>query len=265
MKMTKVIMAAALACVAIGLTSCGIKEDDPYEMIKADGKTFTINHTNDTNEHQRGYNPKTFKHAGVTVLVDINTKDTDVSSGIMGLIFNLEAEKDGAKDFNIIGLRTTDKTGNIEYYISKFENVTNLQDKNFGAYDGGTATETAIVPATGTALFAKGPKCTVSEDGSSTQVVIYVEPKRNAQGKIDQNIYLIPYDETKEFKSDGQPKDWDPATVGTLVKTINTGIEASNDYGYQRHFAVYANTYKNSTLIGSWKILGDYHEGELLY
>lgn len=275
MKMTKVIMAAALACVAIGLTSCGIKDDDEFKLITGSNKKYEIDATNDTDNVIRGYDTTTFKHIGATVVISINNEN--VKSGVMGFIFNLEKDKivKDTKDFNIIGFRTTDKNGNMQYYVSKYENIADIQAENFGA-------KTTANSANGEAYEKelKGFSSTVKGkvvDGE-TKIVVYLKPIQK-DGTYQQELYLLEYDSEAAFDNDGIP------TLDSSAKpvlTLDTGVTAKATdtkcaEAPQKECAVYANIYptaenKASTytgttgsgkMKGTWEYKGTYHEGEI--
>ena len=106
MKILKNIAVAALAgAMVFGLVSCGAGDDDPNNMINGSNKVYTIDYTNESKDVSRGYNTTAYKHAGAAVQLDFENASNTVGGGVMGLIFDLE-EKDGAKSFNVIGVKT---------------------------------------------------------------------------------------------------------------------------------------------------------------
>ena len=130
--MKKIAVAVFAGAMVFGLASCGgAGDDDPNKMIKGSNKVYTIDYTSETEENSRGYNATAYKHAGAAVQLDFENVSNTFNGGVMGLIFDLE-EKDGVKSFNIIGVKANDANGGLGYYVSRFENVTDIQAVNFG-------------------------------------------------------------------------------------------------------------------------------------
>ena len=110
MKIMKKIAAVTIAAAALFAFAGCSDADDPNEMITGSNKNYEIDYTNTTKEISRGYHSTAYKHAGAAVQLDFENASNTVEGGVMGLIFDLE-EKDGAKSFNVIGVRTADTEG----------------------------------------------------------------------------------------------------------------------------------------------------------
>ena len=262
--MKKIAVAVFAGAMVFGLASCGGAGDDPEGAIKGSGKNYSIDYTNEGTEVYRAYRDTAFKHAGACVQIDfLNVTEETKRAGVMGLIFDL-VEKDGKKSFNVIGLRTANANGDLEYYISRFENVTDIRAQNFGApvddYKGNGATEKVIKA---TWQNAQG----IFDNESKTVTVYpYAILKQNGE-EWQYECYLLK-NKIKSLDSDGNPIDEDGKKVeldskkAVIINTSYTELTQTN-------FAVYANIYAKSdkkgaercgTLQGKWTYRGDYKE-----
>ena len=269
--MKKIAVAVFAGAMVFGFASCGgAGDDDPNKMIKGSNKVYTIDYTSETDENSRGYNATAYKHAGAAVQLDFENVSKTSDSGVMGLIFDLE-EKDGAKSFNIIGVKTTNASGSLGYYVSRFENVTDLQAVNFG-------TELAENPAKeikyapkGEATFgtATGVKNAEKED-TITVYAYAIEDEATEAGKDSANkdyakgeyiykVYLI-NNRVANLDANGKLVDENKNAIDlsgvTPAATIATGYTSLT----QKKLAVYANVYGNKTLKGTWTYRGSYKE-----
>ena len=261
--MKKIAVAVFAGAMVFGLASCA-GGDDPEGAIKGSGKNYSIDYTNEGTEVYRAYRDTAFKHAGACVQIDfLNVTEETKRAGVMGLIFDL-VEKDGKKSFNVIGLRTANANGDLEYYISRFENVTDIRAQNFGApepgYEGNGATEDKIVNTWG-----KSQGNFYSTDKTVT-VYPYAILKQNGE-KWQYECYLLK-NKIKSLDSDGNPIDEDGKRV-LLNSEEAVKIGTSYTELTQTNFAVYANIYAKSdekgkercgTLKGTWTYRGDYKE-----
>lgn len=278
MKLSKVLLSSAVAAALVfGFVGCKADEDDPNNMISGSGKNYSIAYTNEDSKISRGYVPTAFAHAGAAVQIDFTelTKDT-AKAGVMGLIFDLDTADDGSRSFDVIGVRASDENGGIDYYISRFTGVTDIQDNNFGAYTGGPATEKEYVSAFKTAkgenesgtttVYAYAIQKQVSEAGSDSKGVAY---------KANEFVYKVYLLNNKIAKLDRE---------GNLVDENGKSVELSDSdclatiaTGYtkltQKKLSVYANVYPTAenkandvktsgcgTLTGKWTFRGDYKE-----
>ncbi len=269
--MKKIAVAVFAGAMVFGLASCGgVGDDDPNKMIKGSNKVYTIDYTSETDENSRGYNATAYKHAGAAVQLDFENVSKTSDSGVMGLIFDLE-EKDGAKSFNIIGVKTTNASGSLGYYVSRFENVTDIQAVNFGTgLTENPAKEIKYAPK-GDVTFggATGVKNAEKED-TITVYAYAIEKKATEDGtdsaekayKKDEFIYKVYLlnDKVGKLDSEGnlineEGNELDLSEVDP-VATIATGYTSLT----QKKLAVYANVYGKKTLKGTWTYRGSYKE-----
>lgn len=265
MKIMKKIAAVTIAAAALFAFAGCSDADDPNEMITGSNKNYEIDYTNTTEETSRGYHSTAYKHAGAAVQLDfLNVNKDTKEAGVMGLIFDLE-EKDGVKSFNVIGVRTADTEGGLGYYVSRFENVTDIQAENFGTkLKENPAKETVYVKD-----FAKAQ----GEKGTDSKVTVYayaIEKKAEADGtdsanksyKANEYIYKVYLINNKVAKLDGNGNLVDEE--GNSVTLADSDCVATIATGYtsleQKKLAVYANVYKGKTLKGTWTYRGDYKE-----
>ena len=262
--MKKIAVAVFAGAMVFGFASCGAGDDDPNNMISGSNKVYTIDYTNETDVVSRGYNATAYKHAGAAVQLDFENASNTVGGGVMGLIFDLD-EKDGAKSFNVVGVKTNDANGELGYYVSRFENVTDIQAENFGTeLKENPAKETVYVTA-----FAKAQ----GEKGTDSKVTVYayaIEKKAEADGtdsanksyKANEYIYKVYLINNRVAKLDGNGNLVDEE--GNSVTLADSDCVATIATGYtsleQKKLAVYANVYKGKTLKGTWTYRGDYKE-----
>ena len=266
MKIMKKIAAVTIAAAALFAFAGCSDADDPNEMITGSNKNYEIDYTNTTEEISRGYHSTAYQHAGAAVQLDfLNVNKDTKEAGVMGLIFDLE-EKDGVKSFNVIGVRTADTEGGLDYYVSRFENVTDIQAENFGTeLKENPAKETVYVTA-----FAKAKGVKAAEKDTITVYAYAIEKKVEAAGKDSANkayaageyiyeVYLI-NDTVANLDSEGNLVDDNKQKINLSgkkpVATIATGYTKLT----QNKLAVYANVYGNKTLKGTWTYRGDYKE-----
>ena len=263
--MKKIAVAVFAGAMVFGFASCGVGDDDPNKMISGSNKVYTIDYTNETDVVSRGYNATAYKHAGAAVQLDFENASNTVGGGVMGLIFDLD-EKDGAKSFNVVGVKTNDANGKLGYYVSRFENVTNIQDENFGAWekDGekGPATETKYAPK-GEVTFGGATGVKNAEKDTITVYVYAIEKLNESTKKYEYKVYLL-YADTQIGKldengnlvtEDGKEIDLSAVEPVATIPTEYTGNQPT-----QKKLAVYANVYGNKTLKGTWTYRGDYKE-----
>ena len=270
MKILKNIAVAALAgAMVFGLVSCGAGDDDPNNMINGSNKVYTIDYTNESKDVSRGYNTTAYKHAGAAVQLDFENASNTVGGGVMGLIFDLE-EKDGAKSFNVVGVKTNDANGELGYYVSRFENVTDIQADNFGTkLKENPAKETPYAPKTG-GTFGKANGVKNAEKDTITVYAYAIEEKAEVAGKDSVNkdyvkdeyiykVYLI-NNKVAELDPNGKLVDENGNSVvladSDCVAKIATGYTSLT----QKKLAVYANVYGEKTLKGTWTYRGSYKE-----
>ena len=265
MKIMKKIAAITIAAAALFAFAGCSDADDPNEMITGSNKNYEIDYTNTTEEISRGYHSTAYKHAGAAVQLDFENVSKNVNAGVMGLIFDLE-EKDGVKSFNVIGVKTNNANGELGYYVSRFENVTDIQAENFGTkLKENPAKETVYVTA-----FAKANGVKNAEKDTITVYAYAIEEKATEDGtdsakkayKKDEFIYKVYLINNKvaNLDADGKLVDENKNAINlsdtSPVATIATGYTKLT----QNKLAVYANVYGNKTLKGTWTYRGDYKE-----
>ena len=257
MKIMKKIAAVTIAAAALFAFAGCSDADDPNEMITGSNKNYEIDYTNTTEETSRGYHSTAYKHAGAAVQLDfLNVNKDTKEAGVMGLIFDLE-EKDGLKSFNVIGVRTADTEGGLGYYVSRFENVTDIQADNFGTkLKDNPAKETVYVTA-----FASAEGVKDAEKDTITVYAYAIEKFNEATQKYEYKVYLL-NDKVGKLDSDGNLVTEDGKAIDLSgvepVATIPT--EYTGSQPTQKRLAVYANVYKGKTLKGTWTYRGDYKE-----
>ena len=258
MKIMKKIAAITIAAAALFAFAGCSDADDPNEMITGSNKNYEIDYTNTTKDVSRGYHSTAYKHAGAAVQLDFENVSKNVNAGVMGLIFDLE-EKDGVKSFNVIGVKTNNANGELGYYVSRFENVTDIQAENFGTkLKENPAKETVYVTA-----FAKANGVKNAEKDTITVYAYAIEKLNTATQKYEYKVYLL-YADTKIGKldkdgnlvsEDGKAIDLSDVEPVATITTEYTGSQPT-----QKKLAVYANVYGEKTLKGTWTYRGDYKE-----
>lgn len=266
MKLSKKVLAtmsAAALLVTAGLfTSCSDDDDDPNDMISGGGNNYSIDYTNEsTTETSRGIAKTALEHAGAAVKITIqNPEKTDKTGGIMGLMFDWEevTGTDGAKTkaFDVVALRSAGATdGKIGYYVSRFENITDLQAYNFGATTDaaeGQPKETEIKKA-----FQDFTASYDSEKNETSVTVVALLEKGETEEKYSYNVYLLK-DDVKKLTDNGKVLDLEgnELTLPAPVATIPTEYTALTE----KKLCVYANVYATGTLKGTWAYKGDYKQ-----
>ena len=258
MKIMKKIAAITIAAAALFAFAGCSDADDPNEMITGSNKNYEIDYTNTTKDVSRGYHSTAYKHAGAAVQLDFENVSKNVNAGVMGLIFDLE-EKDGVKSFNVIGVKTNNANGELGYYVSRFENVTDIQAENFGTkLKENPAKETVYVTA-----FAKANGVKNAEKDTITVYAYAIEKLNTATQKYEYEVYLL-YADTQIGKldkdgnlvaEDGTAIDLSGVKPVATIPTEYTGSQPT-----QKKLAVYANVYGEKTLKGTWTYRGDYKE-----
>lgn len=258
MKIMKKIAAITIAAAALFAFAGCSDADDPNEMITGSNKNYEIDYTNTTKDVSRGYHSTAYKHAGAAVQLDFENVSKNVNAGVMGLIFDLE-EKDGVKSFNVIGVKTNNANGELGYYVSRFENVTDIQAENFGTeLKENPAKETVYVTA-----FAKANGVKNAEKDTITVYAYAIEKLNGSTQKYEYNVYLLHADtqigkldkDGNLVSEDGKPIDLSDVKPVAIIPTEYTGSQPT-----QKKLAVYANVYGEKTLKGTWTYRGDYKE-----
>ena len=284
--MKKIAVAVFAGAMVFGLASCA-SGDDPENAIKGSGKKYSIDYTNEGSSIYRAFSKTALEHAGAAVKIDFLDVNADTKgAGVMGIIFDYYEKKD-VKSFNVIGVKTTDANGNLGFYVSRFENVTDQQDENFGAWtkkdengnvvEKGPAKETEYVKA-----FTKAQG--VKDAENKVTVYAYVIEKKNTEND-NWNYYVYLLNNTiAKLDSEGNLVDDAGKQVDLSSETPLATIPVYKDDGItlyenakspkQNRLAVYANIYPTEesgadpkkvtigcgTLKGKWEYCGDYKE-----
>ena len=199
--------------------------DDSEGVIKGSNDNYTVEYDNtEGTAKYRAYKETALKHAGA--LIKVKFDDTNTGASKMGVIFDLKnsAAVNGGKDFYAIAIG---QEGGGSYYVSKFTNITNIQDENFGATTTATGTdpkEIEIVKlATGNLKDKMPAKAT---DGSQSFYVYY---KLMSDGSFNWAILDMTDEEMKKFKGNQEFNDQNLDDYKVLVKG-NTKDKAGAEY-----------------------------------
>ncbi len=248
MKMVKKILLGMVATAAIiGFVGCKATVDDPEEAITGSGNDYSVDYDNTSGtENYRAYHSTDLKHAGALVKVTFDKKD--VGSSKMGVIFDLHdnTTNGDAKDFYIIGLGTS-STRN--FYVSKFTNVTQLREDNFG-----------------TKLTENPAKEKIIVDLGDEDLTI---PAADADGKVTMYVYFKAFNNGSYEYAVLNITDTTADTIKiseTSLSKLTTDLQASNILTSgtisnaftgttipQNQLAVYAMITPGAHLTGSWK------------
>lgn len=272
MKMVKKVMLGMVALAAVlTLASCG-KKDDPEGVIKGGGNNiWYIDYANEGTDTYRAYKETSQKHAGVIAKIRFDTSNTQVDNySKMGLIFNL-FEKNGKKNFFIIGI-----SPDGHWYVSEYRNVTDIRAKNFGVADADVKTSSAAATVT---------------DTSKPYEFVWEELTQFESGSADTNKFTMPAADSEGYKN---VYIWFQADNGSFQWKISTNLTEAQINSYssntgawptgasyvesgliddaawttntttpkQGDVALYAQIQKSSTLKGKWKIEKFYKEAE---
>lgn len=254
MKLTKIISASAALLMAFSVAGCKL-EDDPYDIItKVDTNNYTVEKQNTESSVIRGYKSTSFQHEGGLVQITINNQSEGSNDGVLGFIWDYKDSETvkGAKDFYVIGVNYGYKNNNkFNYYVSKFENVVDIQAANFGA---------------STTATGANPKETVIQNWtainnnvlSSGKINVVVDVTMADGGSYTYNIYNVS-SVTGEVTKDNYNKNNTAIVTGTIdAKT--TGYTKKE----QNLLCLYANVYAGRKLSGAFKFLDTYKVADVV-
>ena len=270
MKMTKVLFGAAIFGLVFGFASCK-NEDDENDMIRGSGSKYTIAYTNETNDVSRGYSSTRAGHDGELVQFTFDKSSTD--GGVLGVIWDFNEESSTKKrTFWVLGLAANrNSSSGLEYYISKFYNISEINSQNFGAgVSKNSLTELASTISAGTAceLVKKDFTSTgVATKASSLSIWADIYPTlatgTHVPGTEDNRADYTGGFTVKLYSADPTGND-----IATEIATIDI---STNETGYtgadnlkDKKLAVYANVYGQKSLNGAWNLLEDYNEAEVI-
>jgi hypothetical protein len=284
--------AAALLATAV-FVGCTEEDDDEAGAISGSGKKYSVNYTNEKTASTesdgvyRAYKTAGTRHLGALVKITIKNQETDSHDGNMGFIWDLKQSKDaasvvegstttapavtekGPRNFFAFGCQWQKGLG-FRYYVSRYFNVTNIQDKNFGA--------TTKVTTYKDGILATEPKEIAVQDwkelsdvkiNSDKTVIVWADIYPVFNG----SKYGVPYAETA-CATDDQNGYWivdlydsDPTKDG--ANKLDSVIIDSSVTGYtakpaQASAGVYMNVQPQSTLTGAWDFSNFYAEAEVV-
>lgn len=237
MKMVKkVLMGLALGAAVFSFVGCadllnGLKAkqgNDTEQEITGTASSKKVGAVNDGETAKRIYDATTLKHSGALVRATFKNP-ADVSTGKMGLMFDLKDNAAGGHDFFIIGVNPCADGKVANFYVSKFEDVTDYQAYNFGTEENkqNTAEQNAAVKARPaketiyvnleTANNIQVPKA--NDDGSISFTIYY---KLKTTGDIDWAVLDMSDTEIKKYNTDTKFDAFDPAAQ-TNWKLLRSG------------------------------------------
>ena len=264
MKMVnKILLGLAATAAVIAMVGCKFT-DDSKKTISGTGNDKTINHENTTDENYRAYISTDLKHSGA--LVKITFEDPDKAGfSKMGVIFDLKENKDTAKSksFYIIGVAPTAYSN---FYVSKMENITDIQAYNFGAKTNAAAgqpKETEYV-ALNIGSSKNSSDITLPAKADDGSISLYIYYKALKEGKYEWAALKLTDEKAKNINL-STFKLSDLTTAEVLKKgEITNAFDAVNadDKVPQNKIAVYANVLKKKTLKGKWQFSKTYLEAE---
>lgn len=269
MKMTKKIILAASALMALAFTGCdnslsGLfqKKYGEKNVLSYTDATYesgmgkwTVDKTNETDGTIRAINLLTTDHTDIAAVATIAPSNTE--QGVIGVIFNLEdigdeKDEDGKKigdilNFCVVGIQQD------YYYISYFGNIrdSQLSENNFGAGTnvitdieeaGEDPFEIEIIKYPESANFDK------LEESGETQVVIDINEDEET-GDYTVSLYGVEaWDADNHVLNDVNNLPY------IKSRTINAS-EIGKDGPKQTRIGVYTNVYAESNLKASLEIL----------
>lgn len=260
MKMVKKILLGTLAVAAVlSLASCGKIEDDKDNIIKKNTPyTYSIDYSNNSGENKRAYESTSQNHAGALVKVTFdNGTNATAGTSKMGVIFDLK-ESEGKTNFYIIGLAGNNEVPNL--YVSKLENIVDIQADNFGASTtaaAGKPKETELLP------LAKNVTLPVNSSDGSVSVYVYFKAIYNT-GSYKWAILNLTQAQADAINIDTWTIADAPANSvlkdGEITGAF-TAVTNESSVPQNKH-AVYARVAPNKTLKGSWNYAKTYKEAE---
>ncbi len=276
MKMVKKILLGTLAVATIlAFASCKQVEDEK-KAISGSGNNYSVDWSNDGNDVYRAYNSTSLKHAGALVKITFEKPEAGNYSK-MGLIFDLHENNDAdkSKSFYIIGLAGT-TTDNC--YVSKMENITNIQAQNFGATTNAAAgkPKETVIYGTATGGIQTITRPAAATDGSVSYYVYYKAFPNPSTGTANKGYYewgIYNFTDTQAETAKAMMKKETAAEEATLAKldaisthivggTISDACDLKNGAVPQNQIAVYAMIQAKQKLKGKWKFLDMYKEAE---
>lgn len=267
-------VSAVLLAAAIGFVSCGTEDDDDEAgAISGSGSNYKVAYKNVGEKEYRAYKTTSTKHYAAIVEVTMNVNNTVAGEkdGVMGFIWNLQKSSEEnvknnpkARDFFIAGC---DYKDGFRYYVSKFENVTDMQAENFGTkLDSNPATETQITKSSNAGWISSS--AITKDDNNVVKFYLDVYPIDETGTKLEKEADItskaVGYG-LQIYKSyDAKNGLSDPINESPLtIKDIFTVKEGKSSIEQQTN-AVYAQVAAGKQLNGTWKYIKSYGAAEVV-
>lgn len=268
MKMVKkILLGITVAATVMAFFGCKMVDDEKGAI---DGKNndYSVDFTNDTADEYRAYKSTSLQHAGALVKVTFDNPN-DCGYCKMGVIFDLE-EKAGKRSFYIMGLAAAT---NKNFYVSRYTNVSDIQDKNFGANNEAADPAVEDIIWDQNAGNGIGSITRPALDNGKLTYYLYYKAFKNSganptQGYWEWGLYSFNDTQAEAAKEVIKDKYADLAAldaIKTHIKagTIDNAFELTATKAIpQNKVAVYAKIDANKTLTGSWQYLDMYKEAE---
>ena len=260
MKISNKFFFGALIAASIALVGCGNEGIGEDSIIKASRYTATIDYTNDTDAMVRAVKPVKFEHTQSLCRVSVENVEAAKKS-VIGYVFDKHT-KNNVSDMYVVGLRVNN--GNIEYYLSFFDEVTSEQLAenltSFGTEYGYNGSEwVADDPNTKDIWELKGTSAdyTVLPQVATDKLV--------KDNKLDCYVGVMYDEETKEFQVGifeatpalAEITEIDKITESQQValgEAFVTGgmVSPKEPENVKGEIGFYANVVPAATLTGSW-------------
>lgn len=235
----KVLLSSAvLAVAALGLSSCGMKEDD-HGILKVSNTKATVNYTNNESDIHRGFVTTTTPHRAATAVFTIDTKASTANPGNLGFLFDVEEIKasehkkanDGAGDgievdtynFGNVTVSYSEsvagtKKAGINVYVSYYTGVATKNAEGENLLDGGNNFKDAkgdVISKTASSVGAKETEyietwtslSSIKADADGLiKVAAVITPKAPATDDANGSYSVVFYD-ASNITENGSKKD----------------------------------------------------------
>ena len=260
MKLSNKFFFGALIAASIALVGCGNEAIGEDSIIKANGYTATIDYTNDTDAMVRAVKPVKFEHTQSLCRIKVDNVEAAKKS-VIGYVFDKHT-KNNVSGMYVVGLRVNN--GNVEYYLSFFDEVTSEQlaenQSSFGTEYGFNGTDWVADDSNTKDIWEL--KGTSADYTALTQAATSKLVKNN---KLDCYVGVMYDEETKEFmvgifeatealakitKVDKLTDDQNKALEAAFV--AGGSVLAKDPENVKGEIGFYANVVTAATLTGSW-------------
>ena len=283
MKMTKKLLAlaggVAILASAFVFTGCKSEDDDDENgMFSGSNKDYSIDYTNNTSGTSRGYATTTFKHRGALCQITLNKEST---TGAMGYIWDLQSnssrEVKDPRVFCIAGFNYNHTaTNKVAYYVSRYRNITDINDYNFGATTATNDFMTSTTPVEKVYIKLTDSNSFEPTKDANGNVVVTIDVYEDGEFNWENNkrkyssynggFKVDIYDGavTVEQIANGSAKTKATAKIPVADLGYTVGTDTTAHVVSECNGAVYANVYANSTVKGSWHYVTDYSAAEVV-